>query len=333
MGEVARCVAIAQGLLARWPDTEIHFALSEAAPYLAQVPFPSTLFPSSPTFHPREVSALIARLRPATVVFDNAGRTAQLQAARRCGARIVYISSRRRQRRKAFRLRWMRLLDEHWIAYPRFIAGEPSWLERLKLRLLRRPRVRYLDALLPAHDAQRAAALLRRFDLSEDDFVLVVPGGGTAHRGALHSPASVALAAAGLARHGVRTLLVGVEPEPGGAAVPGLRCTGRLPGPELCELLRSARLVVVNGGDTLLQALAARRPCIAVPMAGDQAHRIACCVRAGIAVAGGDDAPTLEAQALALVRDPSACRALQGALERVRLDNALETVVAALSGA
>ena len=61
--------------------------------------------------------------RPQVVVFDNAGRTAQLRAAQRLGARIVFISARRRQRRKAFRLRWMRLLDEHWIAYPEFIAG------------------------------------------------------------------------------------------------------------------------------------------------------------------------------------------------------------------
>ena len=94
------------------------------------------------------------------VVFDNAGRTAQLRAAQRVGARVVYISSRPRQRSKAFRLRWMQLLDEHWIAYPQFIAGSLSALERLKLKLLRRPAVRYLDVILSHAAPARHAAIL-----------------------------------------------------------------------------------------------------------------------------------------------------------------------------
>ncbi|MEI8298927.1 MAG: hypothetical protein WCH32_12965 [Pseudomonadota bacterium] len=327
MGEAARCVAIAQALCVRWPALQVHFALSAAAPYLAQVPFPSTLFPSSPTFHPREVGALIRSLRPTVVVFDNAGRTTQLQAAHEVGARIVYVSSRRRQRGKAFRLRWMRLLDDHWIAYPSFIAGATSAWERLKLRLLGRPNLRYLDALLPAHDAALAATVGARFGLATGDYVLVVPGGGTTHRGALHSPATVAQAAALLAAAGVSTLLVGAEPAaPDGA----LRTCGRLPVAELCELIRGARLVIVNGGDTLLQVLACRRACIAVPMAGDQAHRIACCARDGLALAGAPDAAGLAAQALALLGDSEQLVALESALARAALANSLDSVVTRL---
>ena len=92
------------------------------------------------------------------VVFDNAGRTAQLRAAHRSGARVVYISARARQRRKAFRFRWMRLIDEHWIAYPEFIAGSLTAIERLKLRLMGRPTVRYLDVIFsraPLEDGDR----------------------------------------------------------------------------------------------------------------------------------------------------------------------------------
>ena len=42
----------------------------------------------------------------------------------------------------------MRLIDEHWIAYPRLVAGEPTVIERLKLELMRRPALRYLDVIL-----------------------------------------------------------------------------------------------------------------------------------------------------------------------------------------
>jgi hypothetical protein len=324
MGEAARCVAIAQALRARWPEVEVHFALSAAAPYLAQVPFPYTLFASSPTFHPREVGALIRKLRPTVVLFDNAGRTTQLQAAREVGARVVYVSSRRRQRRKAFRLRWMRVLDDHWIAYPRFIAGAPSPWERLKLRLMGRPQLRYLDALFPPHDPALARTVLARFGLSSGGYVLVVPGGGTTHRGALHSPATVAQVAGALAARGVATLLVGAEPPDAGA---GLQVSGRLPVAELCELIRAARLVIVNGGDTLLQVLACRRACIAVPMAGDQAHRIACCARAGLALAGAADAAELEAQAVALLAEPQRVAGLEAALAGAAVENSLDSVV------
>jgi hypothetical protein len=147
-GEYARSAAIANAAQRRWPRAEIHFVLSRQAPYAATAPFAATLLDSSPTFHSGAVARLIEEFKPTIVIFDNAGRTAQLRAAHGSGARIVYISSRSRQRRKAFRRRWMRLLDEHWIAYPELIAGNFTWWERFKLKRLGRPTVRYLDVIL-----------------------------------------------------------------------------------------------------------------------------------------------------------------------------------------
>jgi UDP:flavonoid glycosyltransferase YjiC (YdhE family) len=186
---------------------------------------------------------------------------------------VVYISSRRRQRAKAFRLRWMRVLDEHWIAYPRFIAGELTVVENLKLRLLDRPRVRFIDTVLPA--AAAAETVLPQLR----DFVLVVPGGGTAHPGAPEAPRIIAAAAEGVAAKGVTTLLVGVG-QPG--ATHQLIRLPLLPPAQLVDLLRRARTVVTNGGDTLLQALACACACVAVPIAHDQAARIARCRALGL---------------------------------------------------
>ncbi|MGH8311222.1 MAG: hypothetical protein ACRETX_15675, partial [Steroidobacteraceae bacterium] len=102
----------------RRPEADIRFVVSREAPYAESVPFHTTLLPSSPTFHPRQVAELMTEFKPGLVVLDNAGRTAQLHAARAVGARVVFVSSRERQRRRAFRVRWMRLIDEHWIALP-----------------------------------------------------------------------------------------------------------------------------------------------------------------------------------------------------------------------
>ena len=279
MGEYARALALANAVARSAPQTDIHFVLSEKAPYAAETPFPKTLLPSSPTFHSYEVCDLIRRFRPTLVVFDNAGRTAQLRAAVNHGARVVYVSSRLRQRRKAFRLSWMRMIDEHWIAYPEFIAGPPDLLESLKLKWLGRPSLRYLDAVLPAADADLSARIMAKFGITPGHYVLVVPGGGSDHPGALNAPEIVARAAGQIAERGIPTVLVGVQPIAPNAQ---LHATPRLPMTELAELIRSARLVISNGGDTLLQTIACGRPCIAVPIAGDQAHRIESCEREGL---------------------------------------------------
>jgi hypothetical protein len=324
---------IATALARRAPDLEMHFVLSRAAPYAADTPFPTTLLPSSATFHPREVRALIRELEPRVVVFDNAGRTMQLRAARAVGARIVYVSSRRRQRRKAFRLQWMRLIDEHWIAYPRFIAGALNPLERLKLKALKRPAIRFIDTLLPAADLGRSEACLARFALQAGGYVLIVPGGGSAHPGAENAPAIVASAAHAIARGGVPTLLVGADSAGVGSGRPALlKVAPRLPPAELIELIRTARLVVCNGGDTLLQVLACDLPCVAVPIAHDQAHRIDCCVRAGLAVRAELGARAIEAAALAALEQGRRPAGGEPSGVQLRVRDRMEEALSALTG-
>jgi hypothetical protein len=302
-GEYARTREIALAAQRRWPDAQLHFVLSARAPYAAQCPFPATLLPGSATLHTPEVLALLSSFKPDIVIFDNAGRTAQLRAAHDLGAQVIYISSRRRQRAKGFRLRWMRILSEHWIAYPRLIAGDLSWLERVKLRMLERPRVRFLDTLLPA-----LAGASPLPDLQ--DFVLVVPGGGSAHPGARDAPGIISTAAAGLAQGGLRTVLVGVADRPDSSSL--LTTLPLLPQAQLVELMRRARVVVSNGGDTLLQALACGCACVAVPIAHDQAARIARC------------------RELRLIHDaPLDAAAISAAVMKLHSDDALRSGLAA----
>lgn len=330
MGEYARCLTIATALVRAQPSSEVHFALSRAAPYAATTPFATTLLPASPTFHSHEVCALIREFRPGAVLFDNAGRTLQLRAARDSGARIVFVSSRRRQRAKGFRLRWMSLIDEHWIAYPQFIAGALGPLEGLKVRTLGRPRIRFVDALLPAPDASLAAGCLARFGLRPREYLLIVPGGGTGHPGAETAPAIIAAAARAIAAQGMPTLLVGVQGGGDEAAPAQLRHAPLLPLPQLAELIRAARLVLTNGGDTLLQVLACERPCVAVPIAHDQERRIRCCVQAGLALCAELAPRSIESAVLALLAEGAERAALEARLAAHPVRNCLDEVLGAL---
>lgn len=329
-GEYARSLAIATALRALKADAQISFVLNRHAPYAATTPFPAVLLPTSPTFHPREVSELIRGERPDLVVFDNAGRTAQLHAARESGARVVYISSRPRQRRKAFRLKWLPLLDEHWIAWPEFMAGPLSAAERFKMRFgSHRPTVRFFDTIVPTPSLEESAHVAARFGLEPEQFTLVVPGGGGAHPGAEQGPRTMAAAALRLARGGYPTLLVG----PHGQALDdgsGLRHSPSLPIRELAALLARARVVVANGGDTLLQALSFQRVCVAAPLAHDQIGRIRHCADAGIATSVELDELAVAHAADELLRDGDRRARLTARMAQRPIRNELDVAVDAL---
>jgi ADP-heptose:LPS heptosyltransferase len=349
MGEYARSLSIAQAARRQWPQAHIHFILSRQAPYAATVPFPATLLDSSPTFHTAAVTESIQAFKPNIVIFDNAGRTAQLRAGHRAGARIVFISSRSRQRRKAFRWRWMRLIDEHWIAYPQFIAGGLGFFERFKLNRLEKPVVRYLDVILSRARAG-GDSILAREGLTLESYVLVVPGGGTGHPGAGDASAKFLAAARSLADIGP-TVFVGPgardegttdastrssEPrsrEPSGdPPLPGgpLHSFNALPQADLAALMGGARLVMTNGGSTLLQAIACGRACIGVPIAQDQPQRIQRCVEAGVARAAELDVTSMVQATGELLRDESARAALARRASDLRLADGIDVALAAL---
>ncbi len=337
MGEFARCLNLALSCRSRWPEARIHFLLSAQAPYAQSLPFECTRLPSSPTFHTPEVVQVIRQFEPQLVVFDNAGRGEQLAAARRAGAALVYISARRRQRRKAFRLRWLRMLDEHWIAWPRFMAGPLSPWERIKLRLAGSPTVRYLDCLLPRIGPGDAAALRARLALREP-FVLLVPGGGTGHPRARAALDEFREAGRRLAGSGVRCLLVAP-----GAGASSMSATGPaagdcltgselLPLPELLALIEAAALVVCNGGDTLIQAMAMGAACVAVPIAADQPARIRACVRHGAARACPLEAGAIDLSVRSLLAAEAERRELSARARALGLTDGLEQSVEAIDG-
>lgn len=307
MGEYARCLTLAGAVRRRWPDAAVHFLLSEQAPYARSTPYEYTLFPGSPTLHDKPGREAIRAFRPDVAVFDNAGRKGQLATAAALGARVIYVSSRWRPRMKAFRLRWMRHLDEHWIPYPEFAGGRLRGLEAFKLRLLGRPRVRCLDVMLPLVGDDEAAAALAARGLAHEGYVLVVPGGGTGHPG--RQLDAYEAAADRLAAAGARVVVAG-RGAPGAGAPAGVAYLGRIAPAELAALLPHAAFVVTNGGDTLLQSLACGRATVAAPIAGDQPERLAQCAARGGVVSVALDAETLAAAAVRVHED---------AAERTRL--------------
>ena len=104
-----------------------------------------------------------------------------------------------------------------------------------------------------------------------------------------------------------------------------------LPLPELLVLLRGAAVVLTNGGDTLIQAIAVGIPSVAVPIAADQPGRIARCVQAGVARESKLDAAAMSAAVLDLLDRPGAAEELRDRCRHLALRDGLRESVDALA--
>ena len=331
-GEYFRCLAIAQRIRERWPSAEIRFMVSRAAGYANEVPFPTVLIDRSPTYESEAVNRAIDDLRPGIVVFDNAGRVAQLRHARRCGARTVYVSSRPTTRWKGFRLRRMWQMDQHWMSGPRFLNGELSAWEKVKLSLIPSVSIVHLDCLFTPADETRARAYRHHLGLGEEPYILFCAGGGGHEHQGRSASEVFGHAALEVARASGQRIVWVQGPNYTGTLTPpdGLLSLSALSGPQLIDLLSGARIAVINGGSLLSQALALRIPCIAAPVAGDQDARIDACAARGLLQATDLEVHELVKATLALQQDEARLEEIRARLGKLDLNNSVDVALAAL---
>jgi glycosyltransferase involved in cell wall biosynthesis len=333
-GELMRCLIIARQLRRAAPDADIRFLVSRRAVFREAVDFPIIDTDASPTNSTPQVLAAIDGFRPHVMVFDNSGRTAQLKAARQADARLVFSSRAPKLRWKAFRIKWMRLLDEHWIVFPTFVTGDRTWIEALKLRFFPDYTVRQFDTLFTPSDPAARMAWLDGHGLSPGNYVVFVPG-GRAEGQKLADPADLFIDAA--RRFVDRTactsvVLTGRTGVPDSAGPGPLRLMPRIGPEEVQHLLAEATLVVSNGGTTLVHALAHGRAIVTVPLAGDQDRRIRRAARLGIVVSAPRDAEQIATEAAALLQDPARRAAMAARIAGLGFANGVDEAVSALLG-
>ena len=333
-GELMRCLIVARELRRAAPGIESHFLVSRHGVFRDAVDFPVHDCDDSPTRSTPQVLATIAALRPDVVVFDNAGRTEQLRAAKKSGARLVFTSRSPRLRWKAFRVTWLRLLDEHWIVFPKFVTGGLSAIERLKLRLSPGYCVRHLDTLFTPSTPSDRASWLAALGLQE---------GGTrcssraVAEQAAQSPVDPSELFIGAADRFARetgqvaVVLTGrVRDELPANAGERLRLLPRVRPEEVQHLLAGAARVVSNGGTSLIHALAHAQPIVAVALANDQNRRIRRAARLGVVIAARAHVDDIARAAARLVREPSRADDLRARARTLGLVNGVDEAVTAL---
>ena len=331
-GELMRCLIIARELVRKQPEAEVHFLVSRTAVFREAVEFPIHDCDASPTRSTAQVLGAIDGFSPHVVVFDNSGRTAQLKAARRAGARVVFSSRAPHLRRKAFRLKWMRLLDEHWMVFPRFVTGELGWSEKLKLRLFPHYRCRHLDTLFPPSEPGARSAWLASRGLVEGQYVVFVPGGRGESSGVARPTELFAAAARDyVARTGApAVVLTGRSQGRDGDVMPGRTLLPRISPEEVQHALAGAQFVVSNGGTTMIHALAHGRPLVAVPLAADQSRRIRRAVKLGAVATAQSTPDAIAAAAAHLLEDAPRRQEMARRIAELGIRNGVAEAVAAL---
>lgn len=93
IGEYMRSLLLAQSLESECSNPlDIHFILNKHAVYAKSCPFDTTLLEHSPTKELDKVCRFITEYKPDVVIFDCAGRAAHMKAAKKVGAKVVFIS-------------------------------------------------------------------------------------------------------------------------------------------------------------------------------------------------------------------------------------------------
>jgi spore coat polysaccharide biosynthesis predicted glycosyltransferase SpsG len=280
IGEYMRTLIIAEALAELDPALDIQFVLNRHAPAAANCPFPSHLLNQSATKEKAAVNQLLQELKPDLVIFDCSGRASQARAAKKNGAKVVFVSQHKKKRAKGFALRRLSALDAHWITQFKFVDGDLTPLERFKLRLLNKNEPIFTGPVFSAPDNELPAELSH---LQGQSYSVWAAGGGghqVQGRSATEEFYQAALAVATLTQPAI--LVTGGNFQGMLRSTESVSVIKSLPNQQLMTLLNQASLVVSGGGDMMGQAIVLGKNIVAVPVASDQPDRVLACAAEGL---------------------------------------------------
>ena len=333
IGEYVRSLTLAQGIKKRWPQAKVKFVLNRDAPYAKSAPFDSLLVPGSATHNIEAVNDLIRDEKPDLVLFDNAGRVAQLKCARKVGARTIFISARPHKRRKAFAWRWISRLDQHWITNPALNHRSLSFWERMRLRAAGSIEILFLPAVFPESDPTRRDALKNKLGLLHAPYLLFAAGGG-GWSVAGKPTAEIFAEAAGLVASETDLSVVTVMgPLHKGhlPSLPGVITVPSVSNQHMIDLIHDARLLALGGGSIVFQAIALRRVCVAAAIGGrDQNRRVHQLAQQGMIEAAEPTPTSLSHAILRLLNDRDRMHAIQARVDDSGVSSGLSMAMDAI---
>ncbi|WP_394129182.1 hypothetical protein [Shewanella maritima] len=328
IGECMRSAIIADAIQACWPDADIRFLLNKAAPFAQTCAYQTHLLDETPTKCTKAVNQFVTDFKPHIMVFDASGRASQLAHAKKTGAKVIFLSQHKRKRSRGMKLNRARHTDFHGVVQPDFVIGDISAFDKFKLNMLHLPKPVNLGPIFSQPQTQAQKMLLAELGLASQKYILFNAGsGGHYVDGKLAADTYYQAAQKCTELINLPCVVVfGVnypKPLPENDKVMVLN---NLPNSGFINLLDASQFAVISGGDTMLQAIALKKPIIATPVSKDQPTRIDICFKQKLIKSCQTDSDSIVKQILELVESRE-CELLKKNLQSIKQYCALDRLI------
>jgi spore coat polysaccharide biosynthesis predicted glycosyltransferase SpsG len=279
IGEYMRSLIIAKALEKRWPRLEIHFILNKQVSYFSKCPYIVHGCEQSPTKETAEVNRIIQTVRPELVIFDAAGRAKQFAKARAVGAKVAFISQHNKKRNRGLKLNRLLNTDVHWVAQPGYTMKPISCWQKAKLTLFNKAPPQNIGPVFELSDIDYQQQLLVSFNLTQGQYVIFNAGSG-GHLIGHDLAANIYFQAAQRVASQYQVKCIMVFSDNYSEKLPqssDVVCIKSMPNQDFISLLANAMVCVISAGDTLLQCIALKKPCVATAISPDQPARLKLC--------------------------------------------------------
>ncbi len=300
IGEYMRSMIIAKALLARCPNSNIHFILNENATYIDDCPYTVHLTKGSPTKDSETVNRVISQLGPDLVLFDSSGRANQFKHAKNVGAKVTFISFYNKKRRRGLKYNRLPYTDKHWVVQPNYCMKALSWWQNAKLSFYNKPRPENIGPVFQSCTEKKQLEVLVKFKLEGEDFFLFNAGsGGHYVADILAIDIYYQVAKYFYKKTNIKSVVVFGSNYPKEIPIDSdVICLKALDNEEYIALLNAARGRVICSGDTLLQCIALHKPSVASAVSADQPARLKLCSEKGLVLAAEPSFDSLIKQSL-----------------------------------
>ncbi|MCJ8296730.1 MAG: hypothetical protein MJK15_20230 [Colwellia sp.] len=300
-----RSMIIAKALLARCPNSKIHFILNEKASYIKDCPYTVHLAKDTPTKDSATVNRVISKLSPDLVLFDASGRANQFKHAKSGGSKVAFISFYNKKRRRGLKINRLLYTDIHWVVQPNYCMKALSWWQRIKLSFFKRPYPENIGPVFQSCNKDKQQEVLATFDLADSEFFIFNAGsGGHYVSGELATDIYYQVAKAFYQQTKIKCVVVFGCNYPKELPIDSdVICLKALDNMEFIALLSAAKGRVICSGDTLLQCIALHKPCISTAVSPDQPARLKLCSARGLVISAEPTFQSLLQHSLLLADD------------------------------
>ncbi|MBH0048088.1 MULTISPECIES: glycosyltransferase family 1 protein [unclassified Pseudoalteromonas] len=307
IGEYMRSLLLAQSLKAELADSlDIRFILNKHTSYAKDCPFEATLLEHSATKELDSVCDFIEQFKPDVVVFDCAGRAGHMKAAKKVGAKVIFISQHAKKRAKGLKLNRINLIDTHWVVQPDYCIEPLTWAESTKLDMFPLAHPRNVGPFVTFASCAQKRDVLNRYKLVPEGYFIVNAGSGGHILNNINCADVYFKAALKITKHtGLKAVVVfGPNYKKAIPKSDEVTCLASLQSTDFLALMSQAKVALLSGGDTLLQAIAVKTPVVACAISKDQNTRLDRCVNTGVVIKANFDVDEIITKIAQVITEP-----------------------------